>query len=98
MVDVLNIRKVNTSGPLKAFISVRVNGIIFHEFRIIQRHPNTVPWVSAPSITIKDRLTGKIHYKTLVQFPGSLYSQISTKILEEFNNTDYDRPKKDFAI
>ena len=89
MVDVLKIHKIDSPGPLKAFISVRVDGIIFHEFRLIQKDTNKGFWVSAPSITIKDKITGKIHYKALVQFPESLYSQISTKILKEFNDRNY---------
>ena len=78
-IRVVDLRFVDSNGPLKAFVGVRVGDWVISDWRIIQK-PGQRAWVSYPQITWKDA-DGKVKYKSLISIPGELKQKIDIAIL-----------------
>ena len=85
-IEVLNIKKIDNAGNLKALADFRLNQSEFYSWRII--HEGKHPWVSCPQDSWE--ADGKKHYKPLIKFPKNLMDIVSSAILnayDESNNT-----------
>lgn len=82
-IQVIEVKPVN-QGNLKAFVSIQLEDIVFHDFRIIQQAGQRA-WVSVPQSSWKNQ-NGKTCYKPLVELPASLKEQVSKTVLDEWGN------------
>jgi DNA-binding cell septation regulator SpoVG len=83
-VQVLQLKRLTTPGNLKAFVKLSVEGMIFHDFRIVQQ-PGQAAWVSPPQAEWADK-AGKKHYKPLIELPEMLKNEVSEAVLNAWSN------------
>ncbi len=81
-IEILNLRKVNSNGNLKAVVDFKLNESEFYDWRIIQKDQNL--FVSSPANTWEDK-EGKKKYKNLIKFPKKLHNEIQTELLKAFS-------------
>ena len=80
-----NMKKLDGSGNLKAFVSVNIEDkLIIHSCRILQQ-PNQEPWVSLPQREWADQDGGK-HYAPVIELPDRVKSAIQEAVLEAWRN------------
>jgi len=80
-ITVENLRKLDGSGNLKAFVSVNIGGkLTIHSCRIIQQ-PNQEAWVSLPQREWVDK-DGNKHYAPLIEVPDKVKSAIQEAVLD----------------
>lgn len=82
MIQVIDIKKVSV-GNVRAFVNLKINDILIHDFRIVQQE-NQKPWVSVPQVSWKDR-EGKTHYKNLIELPKEVKEEVNRAILAHWN-------------
>jgi len=85
--EVIELRTISSTGPLKAFATVRVGDWIIYEWRIIQKDGQRA-WISVPQVSWKDK-DGQVRYRALLSIPGELKQQIEVAILSA-----WEREKK----
>ena len=79
-ITVENLRKLDGSGNLKAFVSVNIGGkLTIHSCRIIQQ-PNQQPWVSLPQREWTDK-DGNKHFAPLIEVSDKVKSAIQEAVL-----------------
>ena len=81
-IEVLEIRPLNGERPLKAFIDIKLDGLIIREFRLIKENGKR-PWIASPQISWKD-IDGVVKYKTVVTLPDEVKGAIDLAILQAF--------------
>lgn len=80
-IEVKDIKKVN-GGKLKGFATVMIDGIVIHDFRIVQQDQQKA-WVSPPQ-TIWKNDEGETKYKSIVEFSKELKQKIENAVLNKF--------------
>lgn len=89
-IDVVSVRTMkNSSGALKAFVSVRVGGVTIHDMRVIQQDGKSA-WVACPQKEIPDKSGGKSKYFPIVEFTDDLKERVSDAVLAEWGNYNGD--------
>ena len=79
-ITVENLRKLDGSGNLKAFVSVNIGGkLTIHSCRIIQQ-PNQQPWVSLPQREWTDK-DGNKHFAPLIEVSDKVKNAIQEAVL-----------------
>ena len=81
-VEVIGIRKFN-KGDLRAFVDVRFDDIIIHDFRILQR-PGRNPWVSLP-VRMWTSEGGERFYSPLIDLSDQLRRLVVKQVLDAWN-------------
>lgn len=79
-IEIIELKPCQKNGNLKAFVDVKIDSIIIHDFRIIQQKDQK-PWVSVPQLSWRDS-SGGLSYKNLVELPKELKSRVEEAILE----------------
>jgi len=67
-IQVLDLRRVENAGAIRAFVRLRVGGVTIVEAKIVQE-PNKRPWVAMPDRQWTDTV-GKKHYVAHVELTG----------------------------
>lgn len=83
-IKVLNIKRLDNAGNLKAFVDFKLGESEFYSWRIVQQ-PGQVAWLSSPVETWESD-DGKKHYKQLIKFPQVLMDQIRDIIIKEWED------------
>lgn len=79
MIKVEKIIPMSGSGSLKAFASVRLGGIIVHDFRIVQQ-PGKDAWLSPPQKEVSKN--GERKFFPVVELSENLKKAVADKVLE----------------
>jgi len=79
-IEILEIRLIESDKPFKAFVDVRLNDWIIHDWRIIKQYPDQRAFVSVPQTSWRDK-DGKVRYRALLSIPGELKQRIEVAIL-----------------
>jgi len=89
-IQVVDIRKVNKDGSLKAVVDFKLNESEFFDWLILDSGKGA--FVSSPSNSWLDK-DGVKKYKQLIKFPKKLHDEIQKEILKKFDvetETDVD--------
>jgi DNA-binding cell septation regulator SpoVG len=81
-IEIIDIRMLPGDKPLRAFVDLKVDEIVFREFRIIKENGKRL-WVACPQISWKDS-DGQLKYKTVVTLPDELKGEIDRIVLNRF--------------
>jgi hypothetical protein len=71
-------------GNLKAFVSVRVNGILINDCRIVQQ-PGQDPWVSPPQREYE--VNGERRFAPIVQFDEDVKKAVQSAVLQSWRKS-----------
>lgn len=82
-VKILGMRRLNDGRPLKAFVSVQIDGWTVNDFRIIQQNGQRA-WVSPPQVSWKGD-DGKLRYRPLLSMPPESQQRIEVTILSAWH-------------
>ncbi len=85
-ISVIDIKPVNGTTPLKAFVSVKIGKLIIHGFRIIQQ-PNQAAWVSVPQNEYTNR-EGKKSYSPVIELPEEWKEPLKNVVLDAWENQE----------
>ena len=86
-VEVVSIKPLAVTGPLRAFASVRLGGVIIHDCRIVQQ-PGQKAWVSLPQ---REYLhDGQKKYVAIVELSESLKRELSQIVLSTWERRERD--------
>jgi DNA-binding cell septation regulator SpoVG len=80
-VEVVTFKPVQTASTVKAYASVRLGGVIIHDFKVIQQ-PGQKPWVASPQREYT--VNGKRHYAAIVELSEALKERVTALVLEEW--------------
>ena len=84
-IEVLEVRILDNSKPLKAFADVKLNKIItVRDFRIVKLDDKR-PFIATPQISWRDNTTGQIRYKTIISLSDEVKGAIDLAILTAYN-------------
>lgn len=83
MITVQEIKKVNNIGNINAFVSIKIDDLIIHDFKIVQQSGQKA-WVSVPQTSYKNQ-QDKTCYKNLIELSKELKEEISKEILKNWN-------------
>jgi len=78
-IQVIEIKPSVTQGTVKAFAKISLDGIIVHDFKVIQQAGQKA-WVACPQTEWADK-SGKKHYKPVIELPSTLKEQVQSAIL-----------------
>ena len=81
-VRVIEIRPTRKSGPLRAFVDVKVGDLLVRDFRVMQDYAGR-PYVRAPFNTYKNA-TGELCFRQIVDLPDEVRGRVDTAILSAF--------------
>lgn len=82
-IEILNIKRLEDTGSLRALIDFRLNKSEFYSWRVIQQAGQEA-WVSAPQDTWVEE--GKKYYKPLIKFSKELMLMVSSALLKAFGD------------
>lgn len=82
-IEVLEIKLISDFKPLRAFASIKVNGWVIRDFRVMKSNGQKAV-VNPPQLSYRDEETGDIRYKTIITFPAEDKEEIDTAILHEW--------------
>jgi DNA-binding cell septation regulator SpoVG len=77
-IEIISIKTVGSTGPLRAFASVRLGGGIIHDCRVIQQDGQR-PWVSLPQREYTH--DGQKKYAAVVELSEPLKREVSRAVL-----------------
>ena len=87
-IEVLEVRRVEGGGNVRAFLALRIGGITIRDAKIVQQ-PGRRPWLAMP-----DRqwtgADGKVHYVALVELSSSFKQRVTDAALAAWRAADGD--------
>jgi DNA-binding cell septation regulator SpoVG len=78
-VEVLAIKPLSNKGSLRAFVSVRLGGVVIHDCRVVQRFGQKA-WVSLPQKEFTTK-AGEKKYAPIVELSDHLKKQVNEAVL-----------------
>jgi DNA-binding cell septation regulator SpoVG len=82
-IEVLTIRFLNSNRSLKAFVDIRVDDWIIHDFRVVKQNGQSIS-VIPPQVSWREPETGEIRYKGILTIPSEQKQRIEVAILSAF--------------
>lgn len=82
-IQIIEIRFLSGNRSLKAFVDVKVNDWVIHDFRITQQNGQKLS-VLPPQVSWKDPQTGTIRFKGILTIPPEQKQLIEIAILAAF--------------
>jgi DNA-binding cell septation regulator SpoVG len=92
-IKVIELRLLSGSKPLKAFVDVRIDDWIVHDFRIVKQNGQKTS-VLPPQVSWKDPESGEIRYKGILTIPSEQKQRIDTEVLFAFQKEMEKRDAK----
>jgi DNA-binding cell septation regulator SpoVG len=81
-IEIIELHLLPGDGVLRAFVSVRLDHLVTHEWRILKKNGQPVQ-VVPPMASWRDR-DGVIRYKALLSLPPELKQRVSVAILSRW--------------
>lgn len=81
-VKVLEIRLMPPERPLKAFVDIKIRGLVIKDFRVLKEDGKR-PYVKVPFVTYKDQ-TGQLKFKPIVVLPDEVRGEVDLAILNAY--------------
>lgn len=89
---VVEIRPTRKSGPLRAFVDIKIEGLLLKDFRVYQT--NGKPSVRNPFVSYKNR-DGELTFRQIIDLPPVVQTEVNALILEAYfrrtKERTYDR-------
>ena len=82
-IEILALRLLPEGRSLRAFVDVRLDDWIIHDFRVIKQNDQKAS-VSPPQVSWKDPQTGEIRFKGVLTIPPEQKQRIDTEILHAY--------------
>ena len=82
-IQIVELRLLPGDRPLRAFVDIKVNDWIIHDFRVLKQNGQKA-FVSPPQASWKDPETGAIKYKGILTIPPEQKQRIDVEILSAF--------------
>jgi DNA-binding cell septation regulator SpoVG len=77
-IEIISVKSIAGDGPLRAFASIRLDGVIIHDCRIIQQAGQR-PWVSLPQREYTH--DGQKKYAAVVELSEPLKRELTRTVL-----------------
>ena len=81
-IEVLDLRVIESSKSLKAFVDVRLGDIVIRDFRIVKENGKR-PHVKAPFSTYKDQ-KGQLRFRPIIILPEEVRGEVDLAILSAY--------------
>ncbi len=82
-IEIFEIRILPGNRPLRAFVDLKINGWVYHDFRVVKQNSQRA-FVSPPQVSWKDPETGEIKYKGILTIPPEQKQIIDVKVLSAY--------------